>query len=103
MDERELELFLAAKELLAQLVGLGIYIPGQDEGQWENAEGLSFARIEAAVLALEEVPPAEGCKAPYKTAVCRSCHRILCTTEVHEEGGKFTCEACWREKGVPRV
>ena len=34
------------KELLDQLEAVGIYIRGQDEGQWEGTEGLSFAQAE---------------------------------------------------------
>lgn len=38
----------ALVDLLDQLAGVGLYLPGEDEGQWHGAEGLSFARAEAA-------------------------------------------------------
>lgn len=40
---------MATVDLLNQLEGIGIYIPGCDEGQWADASGLSFQRIEAAL------------------------------------------------------
>lgn len=43
------ELFAALADLLAQLEGIGIYIPGEDAGQWADAEGLSFAQAEKAL------------------------------------------------------
>lgn len=39
---------LALADLLNQLEGIGIYIPGEAEGQWAGTEGLSFERAEAA-------------------------------------------------------
>lgn len=39
----------ALRDLLDQLEGVGIYIPGEDSGQWAGAEGLSFAQAEAAL------------------------------------------------------
>lgn len=43
------ELIEAVKDLLNQLEGIGIYIPGEDHGQWAECEGLSFNRIEKAI------------------------------------------------------
>lgn len=52
---RTKELLAATKDLLDQLQGIGIYIPGVDEGNWHEAEGLSFSRIEKAV-GVYEIP-----------------------------------------------
>ena len=38
-------------DLLNQLEAIGIYIPGEDAGQWADAAGLSFKRAEEAVKA----------------------------------------------------
>lgn len=38
----------ALRDLLDQLEGVGIYIPGEDSGQWAGTEGLSFTQAEAA-------------------------------------------------------
>ena len=45
----------ALRDLLDQLQRIGIYVPGMDEGQWADAQGLSFARAEAAVAEWETV------------------------------------------------
>lgn len=37
------------KSLLDQLEGVGIYIPGEDSGQWAGTEGLSFMQAETAL------------------------------------------------------
>jgi hypothetical protein len=50
------ELRSAIIDLLNQLEAIGIYIPGEDEGQWTDAAGLSFARIEAALKASQLKP-----------------------------------------------
>lgn len=47
------KLLSAFVDLLDQLEAAGIYIPGQDEGQWADAAGLSFRRAEAAVAKAE--------------------------------------------------
>ena len=39
----------ALRNLLDQLEGVGIYIPGEDSGQWAGTEGLSFTQAEAAL------------------------------------------------------
>jgi hypothetical protein len=36
----------ALQDLLDQLEGVGLYIKGEEEGQWHGAEGLSFSRAE---------------------------------------------------------
>jgi hypothetical protein len=41
----------ALRDLLDQLEGVGIYIPGEDSGQWAGTEGLSFTQAEAALAA----------------------------------------------------
>lgn len=43
------ELLSALTDLLDQLEAVGIYIPGQDSGQWHGAEGLSFKQAKAAI------------------------------------------------------
>lgn len=53
----------ALLELMQQLQGIGIYVPGNDGGQWAGTEGLSFARAEAA-LSDPESPQAEATEAP---------------------------------------
>jgi len=39
----------ALRDLLDQLAFIGIYIPGQDEGQWADTAGISFREAEAAL------------------------------------------------------
>ncbi len=39
----------ALRDLLDQLESVGIYIPGEDLGQWAGTEGLSFTQAEAAL------------------------------------------------------
>ena len=39
----------ALRDLLDQLEFSGIYIPGQDKGQWADAAGISFREAEAAL------------------------------------------------------
>lgn len=34
--------FVTLKDLLKQLEGIGIFIPGENEGQWADAAGLDF-------------------------------------------------------------
>jgi hypothetical protein len=36
----------ALQDLLDQLESVGLYIKGEEEGQWHGAEGLSFSRAE---------------------------------------------------------
>jgi hypothetical protein len=36
----------ALQDLLNQLEGVGLYIKGEEDGQWHGAEGLSFSRAE---------------------------------------------------------
>ena len=36
----------ALQDLLNQLEGVGLYIKGEEDGQWYGAEGLSFSRAE---------------------------------------------------------
>lgn len=43
----------ALQDLLFQLEGIGIYIPGNDEGQWHGTEGLSFKQAEDALKEAE--------------------------------------------------
>ena len=45
----------ALGELLAQLEAVGIYIPGQDAGQWAECSGLSFAQAETALMVLDSL------------------------------------------------
>ena len=40
----------ALNDLLTQLEAIGIYIPGQDNGQWAGTEGLSFSATESVAL-----------------------------------------------------
>ena len=39
----------ALRDLLEQLEFIGIYIPGEGEGQWADAAGISFREAEAAL------------------------------------------------------
>lgn len=41
----------ALRDLLLQLESVGIYLPGNDAGQWASVEGLSFSAAEAALTA----------------------------------------------------
>jgi hypothetical protein len=43
----------ALRDLLDQLEAVGIYSPGEDAGQWADAEGLSFSQAEAAIGSAE--------------------------------------------------
>ena len=43
------ELADALDDLLQQLEGVGVYIPGEDAGQWRDAAGLSFSKAEMAL------------------------------------------------------
>lgn len=45
----------ALRDLLSQLEAIGIYQPSCDEGQWADAQGLSFARAEVAATGWETV------------------------------------------------
>jgi hypothetical protein len=47
----------ALRDLLEQLRGIGIYVPGLSEGQWADAEGLSFTRAEFALSAYGAATP----------------------------------------------
>jgi hypothetical protein len=49
MTPNERRLLSALADLLEQLEGIGIYIPGNDEGQTAETEGLSFARAEKLI------------------------------------------------------
>lgn len=60
MKSIEHQLKAALSDLLMQLEGIGIYIPGNDAGQWSGAEGLSFARSEAALIKAKQRPDDEN-------------------------------------------
>jgi hypothetical protein len=47
------DLVAALANLMDQLEGIGIYIPGEDAGQWADAAGLSFSKAEQAIAKLE--------------------------------------------------
>jgi len=53
-DNVHSDLVRALFNLLEQLEGVGIYIKGQDEGQWAGTEGLSFAEANAALTRVSE-------------------------------------------------
>ena len=47
------DLLEALRGLLDQLEAVGIYIPGEDSGQWHEAEGLSFRKASEAIARAE--------------------------------------------------
>lgn len=47
------EMLEALRGLLDQLEAAGIYIPGEDSGQWHGAEGLSFRKASEAIAKAE--------------------------------------------------
>jgi len=47
------KLYEALRELLNQLEGIGIYIPGNDGGQWAGTEGLSFKQTETVIAKMK--------------------------------------------------
>lgn len=47
------DLLEALRGLLDQLEAVGIYIPGEDSGQWHGAEGLSFRKASEAIAKAE--------------------------------------------------
>lgn len=48
-EDHAQKLAAALQDLLGQLEGVGIYTPGEDAGQWQDAEGVSFTRAESAL------------------------------------------------------
>jgi len=47
----------ALRDLLDQLRGVGVYVRGHEEGQWADAQGLSFSRAELALKAYGDLAP----------------------------------------------
>jgi hypothetical protein len=68
LNRIEHQLKAALTDLLAQLEGIGIYIAGEDAGQWSGTEGLSFSKAAAALAEAKPGKDAEDDAADIHTS-----------------------------------